>query len=186
MSLYGIFAGTVKGLDPEVLFDPFEEEFDLPAASIDTRDCQWRQGEVIGQKREILSGLGIVISDAPKSVRVVLGGVKRAQDDGLVADDSSRSIHGPGVSTPESNMALGSDYEESGFDGKPVEPVEIKVCPVHNVEGSSFRRNLVEYVHLMPFSIRNMEKRWDIPAQVQERVNLDSRLVLTKVSPWKQ
>ena len=34
----GVFAGSEEGFDPEVLLDPFEEEFDLPATLIDCCD----------------------------------------------------------------------------------------------------------------------------------------------------
>lgn len=72
----------------------------------------------------------------------MLGGVKRAQDDGLVADNSSRSINGSGVSTPELDMALGPDYKKSGFDRESVKPVEIEIRPVHYVEGPGLARRM--------------------------------------------
>jgi hypothetical protein len=34
----GILAGADEGLDAQVLFDPLEEEFDLPALLVDLRD----------------------------------------------------------------------------------------------------------------------------------------------------
>ena len=40
MSLHGIFTGAEEGLDTQMLFDPFEEEFDLPAAFVQLSDSQ--------------------------------------------------------------------------------------------------------------------------------------------------
>lgn len=34
MSLHGILGGAIKGLDPEMLFDPFEKQFYLPSGAI--------------------------------------------------------------------------------------------------------------------------------------------------------
>ena len=38
LSFDGIFGGAIKGLDPEMLFDPFEKQLDLPAATIEVGD----------------------------------------------------------------------------------------------------------------------------------------------------
>ena len=38
LRLDGVLAGAEKALDAQVLFDPFEEEFDLPAAAIKLGD----------------------------------------------------------------------------------------------------------------------------------------------------
>ena len=35
LSLHSVFAGTVKGLDPEMLLDPLKEQLDLPAGLIE-------------------------------------------------------------------------------------------------------------------------------------------------------
>ena len=60
----GVGPGAVKGFDAQMLLDPFEEEFDLPAATIELGDGQRRNGEVVGQKDQRLAGLGIAIADA--------------------------------------------------------------------------------------------------------------------------
>ena len=40
--------GTKEAVDSEVLFDPFEKEFDLPASSIEGSDSERRQEEIVG------------------------------------------------------------------------------------------------------------------------------------------
>jgi hypothetical protein len=42
-----VLAGAEKGLDAEMLFDPFEEQFDLPALFVDFSDGDCGQGEVV-------------------------------------------------------------------------------------------------------------------------------------------
>ena len=44
---HGVLCGSEEGFDPQILFDPLEEEFDLPALLIDCRDGQSRQFEMI-------------------------------------------------------------------------------------------------------------------------------------------
>lgn len=40
LGFHGIDAGSEKGFDSEVLFDPFEKDFDSPAAFVDLSDYQ--------------------------------------------------------------------------------------------------------------------------------------------------
>jgi len=43
----GVFAGSEEALDLEILFDPVEEQLDLPAAPADGGDRRSRQREMI-------------------------------------------------------------------------------------------------------------------------------------------
>lgn len=44
----GIPGGAVKNLDLQVLLDPFEKEFDLPAAAIEVSNLRGRQVQAVG------------------------------------------------------------------------------------------------------------------------------------------
>jgi len=46
-----------------VLLDPLEEQFNLPAVSVEIRHRLHWNGEVIGQEVERLVGLNIVVAD---------------------------------------------------------------------------------------------------------------------------
>jgi hypothetical protein len=48
LRLHRVLAGAIEGLDPQVLPDPLEKEFHLPAALIDLRDGQSGLREVVG------------------------------------------------------------------------------------------------------------------------------------------
>jgi hypothetical protein len=50
LGAHGVRAGAIKGFDAQMLLEPFEEQFDLPAAMIELDDGQSRQGEVVGQE----------------------------------------------------------------------------------------------------------------------------------------
>lgn len=49
-----VLAGAEECLDTQVLLDPFEEKFDLPASFVDRCDDFCRQIKVIGQKDQPL------------------------------------------------------------------------------------------------------------------------------------
>jgi hypothetical protein len=59
LRLHCVFAGAVEGLDSQVLFEPFEEQLDLPTCLIDFRDDDGLDLEVVGEEDQVLSGLGI-------------------------------------------------------------------------------------------------------------------------------
>jgi hypothetical protein len=45
--------------DPQILLDPLEEQFDLPALFVERGDHRRRERKIIGQEYETLSGFGI-------------------------------------------------------------------------------------------------------------------------------
>jgi hypothetical protein len=59
LGAHGVLAGAIEGFDAQMLFDPFEEQFDLPAAVIELRNGKGGQGEVVGQKDQRLARLRI-------------------------------------------------------------------------------------------------------------------------------
>jgi hypothetical protein len=50
-----VWRGAVKGFDAQMLLDPFEEEFDLPASVIKLGDGQRWHSEIVGQKDQRLA-----------------------------------------------------------------------------------------------------------------------------------
>jgi hypothetical protein len=57
--------GPEERLDAKVLLDSFEEQFDLPAVSIQVGHRLYRNGEIVGQEVVGLAGLSIVVFDTP-------------------------------------------------------------------------------------------------------------------------
>src|ERR1039458_4049713 len=47
LRLYRVVRRAVELFDPKVLLDPFEEQFDLPAALVEGADRRGRQGELV-------------------------------------------------------------------------------------------------------------------------------------------
>ena len=67
LSFHGIFAIPVKCFYPEVLFDPFEEQLDLPAGLVEQTDSECREVEIVSQEDQCTLLFRIVIAD-PDSV----------------------------------------------------------------------------------------------------------------------
>src|ERR1035441_2017225 len=55
LRLHRVVRRAVELFDPKMLLDPFEKQFDLPAALVEGADRRGRQGELVGQKHQRLS-----------------------------------------------------------------------------------------------------------------------------------
>ena len=72
MRLDGVLGGSGKQLDAQVLLDPFEEQFDLPALFAKRADGQGRQREIVCQEFERLAGILVEADHAPQSIGIAL------------------------------------------------------------------------------------------------------------------
>jgi hypothetical protein len=65
LRLDGVVGRAEKRLDVQVLFDPFEKQFDVPAKLVQPGNGPRRQNEVIGQKEETFMKFDIDRMDSP-------------------------------------------------------------------------------------------------------------------------
>ena len=93
LGLDRVLAGAEEGLDAEVLLDPFEEQFDLPALFVNLRDRQRGQDEVVGQELQLPAGFGVAVADAAQLVRIRRSRLERGQDDRLIRTDARTLVH---------------------------------------------------------------------------------------------
>ena len=84
----GVLRSAVEGFDSQMLFDPFEEEFNVPTAAVKLSDIQRRFGEIVGEKHIQLFGFRIAKTDSAQHLGIVSPRIKAAQDDSLVAAQS--------------------------------------------------------------------------------------------------
>ena len=59
LRLDGVLAGAQEALDAQVLLDPLEEQFDLPAALVQGSNRQRRQRRVVALEDECLARLRV-------------------------------------------------------------------------------------------------------------------------------
>ncbi len=79
MGLHRVLRGAVKTLDAQILFDPLEEEFHLPALFVEFGYGSGGQQKVVGQKHQGFVGLGVVISHATDFVGIIPGRLRNGQ-----------------------------------------------------------------------------------------------------------
>ena len=67
----GVLIGAEKCLDAQVLFDPFEEQLDLPAAFVELCDGQGCNLEIVGEEAKSLVVVFVVEADIAQILWIV-------------------------------------------------------------------------------------------------------------------
>jgi len=96
-----------------VLFDPLEEEFDLPATLIQSGDLRGRQKEIVGQENQTLGMLKILVTDAAQVIGITAERIKTLQPNGLIANHSGGGFHPMRIEPSKAEIATGPGNEES-------------------------------------------------------------------------
>jgi len=111
LGLDGVLGGPVEGLDPQVLLEPTEEEFHLPAALLELGDGQRGQGEVVGEEDEPAAVFRIEVANPPEAFRVALVAGEAEVPDDLIGGDPARPVDRPRIEVPEPEVPLGPRHE---------------------------------------------------------------------------
>ena len=186
MGLYRIFGSAAEGLDAEMLLDPFEEQFDLPSAFVELGDGQRRKDEIVGQKNEMLFPFSIEVFYTTEFFGITCQRFGCDQHDGLIAFQAVGTIHRMGVDSSEPRIFLGPHDEKREELSQGVEPFEVQVSAVHDVEGSRFWNQDVKDIDVMERSIGDLDERGDVAAEVHEGMHFDGGLMLAERRPRKE
>jgi hypothetical protein len=110
---HGVLGSSVEGLDPQVLFDPAEEQLDLPAKLVEHGDGQCGQKKVVRQEREVAVILPVIESDAAKILGVFCVRGEAGQSDRLVAGHIHGLIDMSRIDSAGLEIRPGANDEES-------------------------------------------------------------------------
>ena len=185
LNLDGIRTGSDKGLDLEVLFQMFEEDFDLPAVFVDGSYRAGPQDKVVCQKDQDLSCLRDLHLNPPQREGASLDGLETSEFNLFILeymavlrycfvpkDFVERIVFHAGdeidplatPSTPERIIGIGSIVNDDGSRGKMQLPGD-------------------RYISDLP--IAQDRKLGKIPIVVQEHVQFDCPLGPSEMSPVK-
>ena len=186
LGLHRILAGAEELLDSQMLLDPFEEQFDLPAALVQSGDSQRWQGRVVGQEYEGLARLWIFEANAPQLLGVVLGHVESIEGDTFIAHHTGSSVGRAGVHASGIHAALGSRDEESPDLMQFVQPSEVEIATIHDVKCACLDGQEVQHIDLVQLAVADVDESRNSAAQVQQRVQFDGGFSRTKRRPLEQ
>ena len=113
LSLDRVLAGAEEALDAQMLLDPLEEQFDLPATLVERADGERWQGGVVGQEDQRFARLRVFEANAPQMLWIGLGRIEASEHDPLVADHASIALRGCRIDAPGIHPPLGASDKES-------------------------------------------------------------------------
>ena len=85
LSFHGVLGCAAEHLDPKILFDPFEEQLDLPAALEKQSNRQGWQDKVVRQKDKATMFFDIEETDSSEWIGIELRGLGTPEQNGLIA-----------------------------------------------------------------------------------------------------
>ena len=178
-----VLGRSIKGFDSQVLLDPFEEQFHLPAAFVELSNGHGRKGEIIGEEDEPLFCFGIDVPDTSEFFWKVLERIETGDGDDLIGLHPSGFVHGLGVQAFENEVALGSGNKERMRLMDFVETGEVHIGPIHDVDGSCLDKKIVEEMNVVNFALCYVDNHGDVAPEVQKGMELDRCLLFAKPCP---
>src|SRR5690606_7209287 len=161
LAFHSVFRGAVEAFDPQMLLDPFEEQFHLPALLVELGDGCCRDLEIVGEEDQwttICDGFEL---DASQLVRIVLERFLAREHDRLVAHDTTGSIAWGGVNTPHIRIGLCTGDEECACQVKCAEPMEVQVRTIHHVKAASFGHQQIQCIYIVHLPIADVDEAWN-------------------------
>src|SRR3954451_1975057 len=101
-----------------MLLDPFEEQFDLPTATVELAYRLRRQIEVIGQEHQSPARLHISESNTSQWLWVIGLGALKIEHHSLIANQPAAAIDAVRIAALEAELGLGTDDEEAAGELK--------------------------------------------------------------------
>lgn len=85
---HGVLAGTGKGFDFQILFDPLEEQFDLPTFFVTGSDGACRKREIVGEEEVALTRFGIAVGNTAQPCEFFFTRLLAGEFNRLIADQA--------------------------------------------------------------------------------------------------
>ena len=162
LCLHGIFRVPVERLHPEVLLDPFEKNLHTPAVLVEKGHGEGIQLEVVRQESVVLFRLLIVVADPSQLGWVVLFCLFAGEYNRLVALQSGALVHHPGRNPAPLRVLLRPGDEGRTSELYAIQPFEIDIATVHDIDGTDLEIKVIEDVHVMDRAVGDDDHRRDV------------------------
>ena len=177
-----IARGAQKGFDLQVLLDPFEEQFNLPAFLVNCCNGAGSQMESIGKKDIMLTGFGVTVPDTSQKDLALIG-FRAGQADHLIGGDAGCSGCMAAFDDGVTGVLLLSGNEVNAFC---VQVVILYVVGISAVEDDNTATGQIQFpgqIDLMYTPLGDLEKRWQVAIMIQANMEFDSTLGGSELRP---
>ena len=187
LCFYSIDTLPIECFDSQVLFDPFEEQFDLPATLVIVGDLAGITMGYVGQQNNVLIILLVNQTHTSQRLRVImLGLISSCQADYLITLQAADGVDRCGGFSIEPQILFGSGDKAAALPVQVIQPFEIHVSPIHDVDTACQNRDHIQNVHIVGLAIENMDKSGVRALQIHHRMKFDGclfRLLEVFVNP---
>lgn len=185
MSVDGILRGAIERLDMKILLYPFEEQFDVPALSVEFCDCQGFVPQMVGKEAIKLTSSEVFISDHSESFGIALGWLDSCQFDNLIADYAGFGITPSGLDNSVKHVVFRPSYEECSVLVDVVEePEEINITFVQKIDGPHLNAESIKSLDIMHRGICEVDIDRKIASKIQESMHLYTSFSCSELCPW--
>jgi len=183
LGFYRVIGSAVKGFDPKILFDPFEEEINMPSASVQFRDCDSRQFGVVSEEHQPAIFLRVMEGYSPQPIGINFGRQWSLQVDDDVTSQSHFGVHWMAEAMAEIKVAFCADHKEGTGCGETVQAFKVQISTIHHIKRIGLDRQQVYSVHIVQFSLENINETRNVSAYVQKSMQLDCGLASSEFRP---
>ena len=110
---------------------------------------------------------GIVELYSPQRNRIVLAGMDASEPDGLIAAQAGCLVDAVRIDASVLQIGFGTRDEESLGLMQDVEPSEIDITAIHDIETAGFESQLVENIHIPQLAVRDVNEGGNRSAQIE-------------------
>ena len=168
----------------KMLLYPFEEQFDVPALSVEFCDCQCFVSQMVGEEAVDVTGSEVFICDHSESFGIAPGWLDSCKFDGLIVDYTSVGITSTGLNSFVQHVVLCPCYEERPVLVDEVkESEEIDITFIQKIDSSHFNTEIVQSLDIVHRSICKVDIDRKITSEIKERMHLDTCLSRSEFSP---
>ena len=90
------------------------------------------------------------------------------------------------VATLDFQVRFGAGDEEAARLVESGQALEVDISPIHYVEGTGLRRELVQNLDIVKLAIADEDERGNVATQIEQGVHFDRRLGRSKRCPGKR
>lgn len=126
-----------------------------------------------------------MIFDTPQLLWIKFCRHGAGQNDRLVAVQASAPVHRPGIEPAEGQILFGPDDKEGQGFCQLVEPKEVEITTVYDVERADFQNQVVQNVDVVQLAVGNVDEGRDAAAKIEQGMQLDRPLGLSELCPGK-
>lgn len=185
--LDGVFRFTPKCLDLQVLFDPLEEQFNLPSIAVKQRDVLGRKVEVVRIIGECPVQVWRKVHNAPDTARVVCQITFPREPDSLVSEYVVHAFKDVlTVLDFVFRIAFLSDDKERSGLVYCIKPCEVKVASIKYIARIRFKCKPIHCVDIMHSCAADSVEHRYLCSDVNLSVDLDTRFGASGPRPSMQ